>query len=450
METPGTNTSAIQPLKYDLNGTGSSGESEILDNSIPEEYLNPENLEILAYHLRHAVKSKPALQYNRHVDYFSGTSLLAALVDKEGSEPLKNWPKKLPKITDEGIGIAVAEAIMETSKYFHRSEKVKNKTKPVQLSRSNLNVFEKANAYYTWLPSFEGSKLWSRLGTALLMFCIIGCTLMPIWPLVLKKGIWYISVTILIVILSFCLVRTLLFTVCWAVGYEVWILPNIFDESKATFKEMYLPFIQYEASASGQMVYRLALISMLVGAGYWVQTQPTEFDTFLASINTGIDELYAGNLLSDVAANHKENLDRIHRGMPSFEQLQNEADFENGEGEGEDRLDKEERKLRSDAGRHGHGDGEELADIDMDVMDAAMDRELEDDASMAAMLEELDRLEAEEEAKTACNVKVNSNDKDSGKSKNVGKRGTENKDEDEAEDEDDDDEDDDHVGASEN
>lgn len=171
---------------------------------------------------------------------------------------------------------------------------------------------------------------WSHLGTGAVIALVIGFTLLPIWPDVAKRVLWYCSVTFLIATLSFCLIRLFLFLFTWIFGYEFWIFPRLFDES-LSFQDSFKPVYSFEKAAAGQGYLRIALILATSGFIYWAATQPTEFDGFLQAQKDFIDDLYSGNLLADVAQDHKDNIDRIRNRVPKLDELMKEMEEENGD-----------------------------------------------------------------------------------------------------------------------
>ena len=173
------------------------------------------------------------------------------------------------------------------------------------------------SGYYTWM--YSGSMVWSNILTFLVIAAVIVCTLMPIWPAAAKHVLWYCSVTFLIVIFSLLIVRGLSFMLMWMLGYEFWVFPRLFDET-LSFQDSFVPVYTFENGTPGQGYYRLAGLAMLVGFVYWACTQPTEFDGFIQAQKDFIDDLYSGNLLSDVAHDTTAHLDRNKR-VPSLEDL---------------------------------------------------------------------------------------------------------------------------------
>ena len=263
----------------------------------------------------------------------------------------KKWPKSIPVITDKGVARMVAASLIQSS-FFHRSEKVEDKkgylkvscvTKrrwhfnkwlwhhssfllilfyltsflsctPLQISQRN--VFEETG-YYTWM--YSGNMVWSNVATGLVIAIVIICTLMPIWPAAAKHVLWYFSVTFLIIIFVLLMMRMLSFLFMWLLGYEFWVFPRLFDES-LSFQDSFVPIYSFEPGTPGQGYYRLGAVAALIGFVYWACTQPTEFDGFMKAQKDFIDDLYSGNLLSDVAHTPAAHLDRNKR-VPSLEDL---------------------------------------------------------------------------------------------------------------------------------
>lgn len=273
------------------------------ETGMPPEYEKDEGLRTLANYLRgqHGIKVRSGTQHEKRVDYFKGKRLVECLLAEN-----KKWPKSIPRITDKGTAILVAGALIQKA-FFHRSEKVEGKKGFLQISKKN--VFEDSG-YYTWM--YAGNMVWSNIATGAVIAVVIGFTLLPIWPDFAKKILWYCSVTFLIFTLTFCLIRFIAFLLMWLLGYEFWVFPRLFDES-LSFQDSFKPIYSFEKGPNGQGYYRIGVMALLSWFVYWACTQPTEFDGFLKAQRDFIDDIYSGNLLADVAHNHRETL-----GNPNF------------------------------------------------------------------------------------------------------------------------------------
>ena len=346
--------------------------------SLPEIYTTLAGLRTLANYLRssNGVKTKSATQHEKRVDYFRGYRFMECVV--EGDKPLTKWPKTLPKVTDESQAREIAELMIQNN-FFHRSEKVPDKKRVLRMCK--VNVYEE-DGYFTWM--YEGSMMWYNIGTTVLIGGVIGFTLLPIWPDIAKKVLWYISCTFLIFTLTFCLIRAIIFLLGWIVGYEFWIFPNLFDES-LTFVDSFKPVYSLEKTAEGQGYYRIGMVIALIGFVAWAMTQPTEFDTFIQGQRHFLDDLYSGNLLADVAADHMEKLDGVKRKVPTFEDLLREVEEEErGTSSNSDSRDVDEE-----------ADDEAAAAAAEAAMDAALEAELSDEEATARILEQLNAQDEE-------------------------------------------------------
>lgn len=275
---------------------------------IPPQYQEPEGLRTLANYLRsqNGVKVRSGIEHDKRVDYFKGKKLVESILEA------KKWPKSIPAITNRDVAIAVGNLLC-ASQFFHRSEKIEGKKSVLAISKRN--VFDEAG-YYTWM--YAGNMVWSNIATGLVIAIVIGFTLLPIWPDAAKKMLWYLSVTFLIAVIAFCLIRFLLFMFMWLIGYDFWIFPRLFDESLSV-QDSFKPVISFTAGSTGQGYYRVGVLLCLGGFGYWAMTQPTEFDEFLKAQKGFIDDIYAGNLLTDVSQEAKDSIDRHRKSVPSVE-----------------------------------------------------------------------------------------------------------------------------------
>jgi len=351
--------------------------------SIPDEYRTPEAQRTLANFLRAqgGVKVKSGIEHEKRVDYFKGKKLVECI------QEAKKWPKSLPRLTEEEIIVQVADLLLQAG-FFHRSEKVKEKRGYLKISQQT--VFD-SKGYYTWM--YAGNMMWSNVATGLVIFAVIGFTLLPIWPDYAKRILWYLSVTFLISTLAFCLIRFLVFLVMWLFGYEFWIFPRLFDES-LSFQDSFKPVYSFDKGTAGQGYYRIGLVLALAAGTYWAFTQPTEFDGFLHAQKEFIDDLYSGKLLADVAFDPREHMNQQHKKVPALEDLLKELeadekahitekaedfyDGENGsemayippvseENDTENENESVESEKDSESEERNAEDAEESEDVDVDI-----------------------------------------------------------------------------------
>lgn len=179
------------------------------------------------------------------------------------------------------------------------------------------------SGYFAWI--YEGNKTVSHFMTAALVVGFFCCVCFQIWPTFLKVFVWYMSVSLLLFIFFLISVRAFVFLCVWIIGYELWIWPNLFDESLG-FYDSFKPFISCETTKKGQLPYRLGVGVAFFSFCYWAITQPSEFDGFVKGQGDFIKDLYAGTLISDMSQEQKENIDQPK--MTTLEDLLNHLDAE--------------------------------------------------------------------------------------------------------------------------
>lgn len=291
-------------------------------------YENEENLKKLCDFLRgkEGPAVREAIEMDKRVYYLKGEKLVNFLMEpKKGTK----WPSNLPKFKTRQEAIAVCKELCALH-FIHRSEKRGKGDLVISRNRE----FDESG-YFTWI--YEGDKSFSNMMTALLVAGFLFCTCFPIWPNFLKVFVWYMSVSLLIFIFFLITFRGAVFMMIWILGYECWVLPNLFDETLG-FVESFKPFISFEPTKEGQLIYRAAIAVGFSSFCYWAVTQPSEFDGFKQGQVDFIKDLYAGTLLSDMSQADKDNIDKPK--MPSLDDLLKKLDSSDDE---EEELDEEEK-----------------------------------------------------------------------------------------------------------
>jgi translocation protein SEC62 len=86
--------------------------------------------------------------------------------------------------------------------------------------------------YYIWL--YEGSQWKMKLYAVGALFMVVAIILFPLWPLVLRQGVWYVSMGMLGLIglfFAMAIVRLILFIITmFTVSPGLWLYPNLFED----------------------------------------------------------------------------------------------------------------------------------------------------------------------------------------------------------------------------
>mmetsp|Transcript_16234 Transcript_16234/g.23116 ORF Transcript_16234/g.23116 Transcript_16234/m.23116 type:complete len:328 (-) Transcript_16234:72-1055(-) len=306
------------------NSDGAKNGTEVV-----EFYDDVKNLQKLCDFLRsdNGPSVREAIEMEKRVQYLKGEKLVSFLVEpKKGTA----WPKTLPRIKSRQEAISICKELCHLQ-FIHRSEKSGKGTLVV----SRVRDFDEG-AYFTWI--YEGNKSFSHLMTTILICGFLFCVCFPIWPNFLKVFVWYLSVTILLFFFFIITVRGVFFLFIWILGYDFWILPNLFDEALG-FVDSFKPLYSFEKTKEGQLVYRIGVAIAFSSFCWWAVTQPSEFDGFVAAQGDFIMDLYKGKLLSDMSQADKVNIDKPK--MESLEDILKGVDSDSSDDE-EDLSDEDE------------------------------------------------------------------------------------------------------------
>lgn len=194
-------------------------------------------LNAVADWLRNEKKSglhtKEAVQYEKRVEYFKGSKLVDALT---GVRYKGKLAKDMP-IKTRAEAAKFAQELLRVG-YIHRSQRVQH----AHSRRWELELFNapfEEDGLFTWV--YEGSKTKLYLMCAGMLLGALGLCMIQIWPLWLKIGVWWCSVTFLTTFGVLCVVRLILFVLMWIVGFRgIWLFPNLFDDNQ-TFAGSFMP-----------------------------------------------------------------------------------------------------------------------------------------------------------------------------------------------------------------
>ncbi|GMS84481.1 hypothetical protein PENTCL1PPCAC_6656 [Pristionchus entomophagus] len=125
------------------------------------------------------------------------------------------------------------------------------KKKKVKLVEHPLQHFNDANDCYVWI--YDPTPLYKKLIGILMIVGAIGCCCFPLWPPIVRQGVYYLSMTgigFFGVIIGVAIARTILFGLIWLVTggeHKLWILPNLTED--VGFFESFKPWYSYERAS---------------------------------------------------------------------------------------------------------------------------------------------------------------------------------------------------------
>ncbi|XP_001356317.3 translocation protein SEC62 isoform X1 [Drosophila pseudoobscura] len=261
-------------------------EQEIFDDGM--EYAEPGQQKVekpskdeknVAKWLKKNVKTKKTKFLSHVVEYFTSSKALDALMKSkftEGNNPLFTTREQAVEFMD----------VMLEHKFFHRAKKVpvtldeirgksaekkgeiKEKEKPkddkkdtdleadsgngdgpsvtaekdkkekkkrkIRLDMHPEQIFVDGSEAYVWI--YDPIPLHYWIFGFILLLGAVGICLFPLWPPLLRKGVYYLSIAaagFLVFILALTVVRLIVFTIVWALTggkLHFWIFPNLTED----------------------------------------------------------------------------------------------------------------------------------------------------------------------------------------------------------------------------
>jgi len=114
-------------------------------------------------------------------------------------------------------------------------------------------------------------KQTQSLYLVLIVVAIIGLMCFRLWPLWLKKAIWYISFYLLVFLIVTAILRVIIWGILYHFGIEFWLFPNYFVDSNDP-RDSFLPVTSFEIRDDmldvKSIIFRLISGALIVYMGY--------------------------------------------------------------------------------------------------------------------------------------------------------------------------------------
>ncbi|XP_060666998.1 translocation protein SEC62 isoform X2 [Drosophila nasuta] len=114
------------------------------------------------------------------------------------------------------------------------ADKKEKKKRKIRLDMHPEQIFVDGSEAYVWI--FDPIPLHYWIFGFLLLLGAVGICMYPLWPPMLRKGVYYLSITaagFLVFILALTVVRLIIFTIVWALTggkLHFWIFPNLTED----------------------------------------------------------------------------------------------------------------------------------------------------------------------------------------------------------------------------
>jgi len=225
------------------------------------------------------IKTKSASEVGRKkVDYFRGKDFKKFLLENEtllkkkcqaaltaaldGELPTEE--KDVERIGNELIGANFCYKAMYkpiNPKSDSGSDK-KPKKWPDRLGRTPNQQFDCEGFY---VITYEGGNGLQHFLLALIIAGVLLACMFPVWPMWAKVGIWYLSVIFLSLYFGLLILRMVIYTAFWVVGFDFWIFPNINDEY-CGFLDSFQPVYSWEKRKDDALMLLVRFGSLAIAA----------------------------------------------------------------------------------------------------------------------------------------------------------------------------------------
>lgn len=177
---------------------------------------------------KHKVPVEDGVCNDKRVQFFTGSDLLEAL--KTAKIP------KTPTLAiagDQDKAITAAKGMMSLG-LFYQAQEIKSKYHDHMLQMTPSQKVQE-DGLYIWVLS-PTLNYWYSFGlvAVALFICLI-----KVWPLWLKIAVWWVSLIMLVSILSIIALRLVLWILFLLVGYrDIWLLPDFLDDHVGIMEAM--------------------------------------------------------------------------------------------------------------------------------------------------------------------------------------------------------------------
>ncbi|PWN48726.1 translocation protein [Violaceomyces palustris] len=183
------------------------------------------------------IKTKVGVLNGKRVDYFKGSAAVKAVLS-----PAYQKLKDVPEIKDEAQAQEELHRIIPYA-FFLRVDKGASsggKDAPKVININQQQMF-KSELYYAWF--YEGSQLALKLGGLGMVAVMLAGVMFPLWPPMMRLGVWYLSIGVLGLIGLFfgiAIVRLIFWIISLVILRPgIWIFPNLFED--VGFVDSFIP-----------------------------------------------------------------------------------------------------------------------------------------------------------------------------------------------------------------
>lgn len=208
----------------------------------PSNPPDPKAIAVAQFLRSQNLKPRTCIMDGQRKDMFKVKRAIRAIESPEYAKAAAKKNSLLPPVTDRASAENVFKLLplsllaLRVSKVDphagHNHPKPKNRTKGLWTVRIEQHQETEPMMHYVWL--YEGPQ-WKQKAMALAVVAgIFAVVLFPLWPMMLRQGVWYLSVGmmgLLGLFFAMSIFRLILFCVTvFAVPPGLWLFPNLFED----------------------------------------------------------------------------------------------------------------------------------------------------------------------------------------------------------------------------
>jgi len=188
------------------------------------------------------LKNRVGVLNGKRIDYFKGRSAVKALLS-----PAYAKTKNTPKITSETEALELLQNIIPFTFFLRvdRGQPMGSSSSPKSLQVNPMQLFQ-PDEYYAWF--YEGSQWTNYVGGVAMVAIILAGVMFPLWPPILRLGVWYLSMIFLGLIgllLVISVIRLIFYIITVLVASPgIWIFPRLFAD--VGFVDSFIPLWEWD------------------------------------------------------------------------------------------------------------------------------------------------------------------------------------------------------------
>ncbi|THH19113.1 hypothetical protein EW146_g1983 [Bondarzewia mesenterica] len=218
-------------------------------STVEQQAKAPPNVRNVVTFLRSSkagLKNRVGVLNGKRIDYFKGASCKSAV--KALLSPAYAKLKNVPKVTSEAEAQALLHNIIPFA-FFLRIDRGQpvgtSGASPKSVQINQMQLF-KPEDYFAWF--YEGSQWTTYVGGVAMVAVILAGVMFPLWPPMLRLGVWYLSIGILGLIgllFAIAIVRLIFYIITvLVVSPGIWIFPRLFAD--VGFVDSFIPLWEWD------------------------------------------------------------------------------------------------------------------------------------------------------------------------------------------------------------